>query len=242
MYQNIVNKIVRDVCQINGWTKIEMLSVFLFTEFIISLLVFCVFWFNLLSSDLPIDNHFIISLLVFCVLWFNLRQPLYWTGSNCVEFDFVRVCSLVDRYFYHVYIEKSKSVVIFLCLKDDNVCPFKHIIVSECRIPYKHTAVSFQCECSYLHQTEQMGVLTVLFKRKCLSKWERSSEALCKTYRVDDCIYMLQTNPKVYLFMKIHYSFCYSVSTMLTIYACTGKQWALSLEVTCNFRLYLKIG
>ena len=76
MYQNIVNKIVRDVCQINGWTKIEILSVFLFTEFINSLLVFCVLWFNLLD------------------------KPLYCKGSNCVKFDFVRVCSLVDRYFY----------------------------------------------------------------------------------------------------------------------------------------------
>ena len=40
------------------------------------------------------------------------------------NFKFVRVCSLVGRYFYNEYTVKKFEIVFSLNIKDNNICPF----------------------------------------------------------------------------------------------------------------------
>ena len=47
------------------------------------------------------------------------------------NFKFVRVCSLVGRYFYSVFIVNKFEIVFSLNVKDNNIFPCLHIRLSD---------------------------------------------------------------------------------------------------------------
>jgi len=101
------------------------------------------------------------------------RIYIYYIFPILDIFKFVRVTSLVDRYFYNMYIVKSKKLCFPSMLR--TIIYFHVYIIFGFPITYRNAAVLCQSECACLHKTVNMVVFYIKHYLKYLPQKEEHS-------------------------------------------------------------------
>ena len=96
---------------------------------------------------------------------------IIWSYSILSIVRFVRVCSLVGRYFLTMYITEKVAIVFSFNVKDNNTFPCLHYVRHSYNISYINASVLCQSECACLHTAIYMAFY---FVQKPTQKEEHS--------------------------------------------------------------------